>query len=172
MASNNGIWHRTSVEVVKEQSHIRHTIAGQKRPRSESEHPTAPRPTTLPSHTTHVHRASSLPTGPPKLTASPIISLAVAPQVPSEYSQRRNVPSTPSSSSDPLLALAHPFYGLPRQLVRNFYSLGIRIMYPWQKTCLRGPGLLAGERNLVYSAPTGGGKSLVADGKSAPFPRS
>ncbi|WQF77844.1 Putative helicase, P-loop containing nucleoside triphosphate hydrolase [Colletotrichum destructivum] len=163
MASNNGIWHKTSVEVVKEQSHIRHIVAGQKRPRSESEHPTAPRPTTLPSHTTHVHRASSLPTGPPKLTASPIISLAVAPQVPSEYSQRRNVPSTPSSSSDPLLALAHPFYGLPRQLVRNFYSLGIKIMYPWQKTCLRGPGLLAGERNLVYSAPTGGGKSLVAD---------
>ncbi|KAF4781662.1 DEAD/DEAH box helicase [Colletotrichum scovillei] len=28
-------------------------------------------------------------------------------------------------------------------------------MYPWQKACLRGPGLLAGERNLVYSAPTG-----------------
>ncbi|KAJ0164268.1 DNA polymerase theta [Colletotrichum tanaceti] len=163
MASNNGIWHKTSVEVVKEQSHMHHTVAGQKRPRAESEHPTAPRPTTLPSHTTHVHRASSLPPAPPKLTASPIISLAVAPQLPSEYSQRRNVPSTPSSSSDPLLALAHPFYGLPRPLVRNLYSLGIKIMYPWQKTCLRGPGLLAGERNLVYSAPTGGGKSLVAD---------
>ncbi|WYZ34801.1 hypothetical protein EsH8_I_001077 [Colletotrichum jinshuiense] len=36
-------------------------------------------------------------------------------------------------------------------------------MYPWQKACLRGPGLLSGEKNLVYSAPTGGGKSLVAD---------
>ncbi|GJC80022.1 DNA polymerase theta [Colletotrichum liriopes] len=168
MASNNGIWHKTSVEAAKEQGRTYHTVStitGQKRPRSESEHPTAPKPTTLPSHPVHVQRASSLPPGPPKLTASPVVSLNVVPQGPSEYTQRRNIPSTPSSTSDPLLALAHPFYGLPRPLVRNFHSLGIKIMYPWQKACLRGSGLLAGERNLVYSAPTGGGKSLVADGE-------
>lgn len=168
MATNNGIWHKTSVEVAEEQGRAYHTvtttIAGQKRPRAESAHPTAPKPTILPRHTSLVQRASSLPPGPPKLTASPIISLSpAATQGPSEYTQRREFQSTPSSSSDPLLALAHPYYGLPRSLVRNFYSLGIKIMYPWQKACLRGPGLLAGERNLVYSAPTGGGKSLVAD---------
>lgn len=172
MATNNGIWHKTSVEVAEEQGRAYHTvtttIAGQKRPRAESAHPTAPKPTILPRHTSLVQRASSLPPGPPKLTASPIISLSpAATQGPSEYTQRREFQSTPSSSSDPLLALAHPYYGLPRSLVRNFYSLGIKIMYPWQKACLRGPGLLAGERNLVYSAPTGGGKSLVADGKFA-----
>ncbi|KAK2046944.1 DEAD/DEAH box helicase [Colletotrichum somersetense] len=153
MASRNGIWHKTSVEAAHEQGRTYQTvptIAGHKRPRSESEHPTAPRPTTLPSHTVHVQRASSLPPGPPKLMASPIVSLDVVPQGPSEYTQRRSFPSTPSSSSDPLLALAHPFYGLPRPLVRNFHNLGIKIMYPWQKACLRGPGLLAGERNLVY----------------------
>ncbi|KAK1730722.1 DEAD/DEAH box helicase [Colletotrichum acutatum] len=168
MATNNGIWHKTSVEVAEEQGRAYHTvtttIAGQKRPRAESAHPTAPKPTILPRHTSVVQRASSLPPGPPKLTASPIISLSpAATQGPSEYTQRREFQSTPSSSSDPLLALAHPYYGLPRSLVRNFYSLGIKIMYPWQKACLRGPGLLAGEGNLVYGAPTGGGKSLVAD---------
>jgi DNA polymerase theta len=62
-----------------------------------------------------------------------------------------------------LLSLSHPAYGLPRQLVANFAALGIKTIYPWQKQCLLGPGLLQGEKNLVYSAPTGGGKSLVAD---------
>ncbi|KAM0600120.1 hypothetical protein ACHAPN_000585 [Verticillium nonalfalfae] len=38
-----------------------------------------------------------------------------------------------------------------------------KTIYPWQKACLLGPGLLSGEKNLIYSAPTGGGKSLVAD---------
>ncbi|KAF6815928.1 DNA polymerase theta subunit [Colletotrichum sojae] len=171
MASNNGFWHKTSVQAAKEQGHTYSTVtavAGHKRARSEAVHPAAPRPTTIPSHTLHVQRASSLPAGPPRLTASPITSLdSFAQQGPSEYTQRREIQSTPSSSVDPLLALAHPFYGLPRPLIRNLYGLGIKIMYPWQKACLQGPGLLSGERNLVYSAPTGGGKSLVADGKSA-----
>jgi DNA polymerase theta len=52
---------------------------------------------------------------------------------------------------------------LPKQLVTNFTRLGIKSIYPWQKHCLLGPGILSGEKNLVYSAPTGGGKSLVAD---------
>ncbi|KAK1636704.1 DEAD/DEAH box helicase [Colletotrichum phormii] len=155
MATNYGIWHKTSVEAAEEQGRAYHsvttTIAGQKRPRAESAHPIAPKPTDLPRHTSLVQRAASLPPVPPKLTASPIISLSpAATQGPSEYTQRREFQSTPSSSSDPLLALAHPYYGLPRSLVRNLYSLGIKIMYPWQKACLRGPGLLAGERNLVY----------------------
>ncbi|KAI4149896.1 MAG: hypothetical protein L6R39_002399 [Caloplaca ligustica] len=41
--------------------------------------------------------------------------------------------------------------------------MGIRSIYPWQSSCLLGRGLLTGEKNLVYTAPTGGGKSLVAD---------
>ncbi|KXH66460.1 DEAD/DEAH box helicase [Colletotrichum salicis] len=128
MATNYGIWHKTSVEAAEEQGRAYHsvttTIAGQKRPRAESAHPIAPKPTNLPRHTSLVQRAASLPPGPPKLTASPIISLSLAAtQGPSEYTQRREFQSTPSSSSDPLLALAHPYYGLPRSLVRNLYSL-------------------------------------------------
>ncbi|OQV02808.1 Helicase conserved domain-containing protein isoform 1 [Cladophialophora immunda] len=71
--------------------------------------------------------------------------------------------STPGPSQNPLLSLRHPRYGLPSQLVDNFESLGVRAIYPWQSSCLLGPGVLTGEQNLVYTAPTGGGKSLVAD---------
>ncbi|KAI4203149.1 MAG: hypothetical protein LQ350_002025 [Teloschistes chrysophthalmus] len=74
-----------------------------------------------------------------------------------------DVTSLPSSSLNPLLTLSHPRYGLPESLVKNFASMGIRNIYPWQSSCLLGRGLLTGEKNLVYTAPTGGGKSLVAD---------
>ncbi len=47
--------------------------------------------------------------------------------------------------------------------MENFKGLGVNSIYPWQSTCLLGPGLLTGEENLVYVAPTGGGKSLVSD---------
>jgi DNA polymerase theta len=81
----------------------------------------------------------------------------------SEYSQRKALSSTPGPTQDPLLSLRHPDYGLPSSLVDNFASLGVNSIYPWQATCLLGKGHLTGEKNLVYSAPTGGGKSLVAD---------
>lgn len=81
----------------------------------------------------------------------------------SEYSQRRHLALTPTPTINPLLDLAHPAYQLPRQLTDNFAALGIKSIYPWQSECLLRSGALAGGRNLVYTAPTGGGKSLVAD---------
>ena len=81
----------------------------------------------------------------------------------SENPSRKAIISTPGPSQNPLLSLSHPRYGLPDTLVRNFASLGINSIYPWQSSCLLGRGLLDGEKNLVYTAPTGGGKSLVAD---------
>ena len=71
--------------------------------------------------------------------------------------------STPSVTQHPLLSLAHPSYDLPRQLVTNFAALGVYAIYPWQSSCLMRSGVLSHSRNLVYTAPTGGGKSLVAD---------
>ena len=88
---------------------------------------------------------------------------SISPPQTSEYSQRQATKSTPSASLNPLLRLSHPCYGLPESLVRNFVAMGIDSIYPWQSSCLLGRGVLTGERNLVYSAPTGGGKSLVAD---------
>ncbi|KAK5047903.1 hypothetical protein LTR84_006091 [Exophiala bonariae] len=74
-----------------------------------------------------------------------------------------HIPSTPGPTQNPLLTLRHPRYGLPIKLVDNFEACGVRSIYPWQSSCLLGRGLLTGEQNLVYTAPTGGGKSLVAD---------
>ena len=73
----------------------------------------------------------------------------------SEYSQRRCLALTPTPTSNPLLDLSHPAYGLPAQLVQNFASHGVKYIYPWQSECLLRSGALGGERNLVYTAPTG-----------------
>ncbi|KAK5950471.1 hypothetical protein OHC33_008414 [Knufia fluminis] len=71
--------------------------------------------------------------------------------------------STPSVTQHPLLSLRHPSYDLPKQLVENFAGLGVHVIYPWQSSCLMRSGVLSQAKNLVYTAPTGGGKSLVAD---------
>ncbi|XP_062599210.1 helicase POLQ-like, partial [Saccostrea cucullata] len=56
-----------------------------------------------------------------------------------------------------------PFYGLPskvQQLLQK--QRGITSLYEWQDECLRLPTLQKGG-NLVYSLPTSGGKTLVAE---------
>lgn len=97
----------------------------------------------------------------PPLKAAEILD--IEPPAYSEYSQRKALALTPGPTLNPLLDLSHSAYGLPEELVHNFASLGIRSIYPWQSECLLRSGALAGEQNLVYTAPTGGGKSLVAD---------
>lgn len=99
-------------------------------------------------------------TGRVALTASQIHRVST--QDTSEYSQRHCLALTPDPVANPLLSLAHPAYGLPEELVRNLASLAIRSIYPWQQDCLLRSGAMSGA-NLVYTAPTGGGKSLVAD---------
>ena len=111
-------------------------------------------------------RIESLSENTQQLKASPISKCT--PEVEaltnvSEYTQRRALASTPRISQNALLSLSHHAYGLPETLVGNFNTLGINSIYPWQSSCLLGRGLLTGEKNLVYTAPTGGGKSLVAD---------
>ena len=100
----------------------------------------------------------------PRIIASKIRNLGgIASTGPGVYTQRKIQASTPGVTQNPLLSLSHPCYGLPQRLVGNLASLGINLIYPWQSSCLLGHGLMAGEKNLVYTAPTGGGKSLVAD---------
>ncbi|MCJ1445115.1 MAG: hypothetical protein MMC23_005620 [Stictis urceolatum] len=95
-------------------------------------------------------------------TSTSTSSHAPAPTI-GPYTQRALFPSTTTSTQHPYLSLSHPTYGLPPRLVSNLRSLGIASIYGWQASCLRGHGMLSGETNLVYTAPTGGGKSLVAD---------
>ncbi|KAI0022171.1 P-loop containing nucleoside triphosphate hydrolase protein [Xylariomycetidae sp. FL0641] len=159
-----GILHQTTIQAVAQhQTTLRPTsLAGSKRSHDESSGPLEPRTTA--SKQSAFQRASSFGKDVPRLTASPIISHECdGNQEPSEYSQRHAISATPSSTIDRLLSLSFPRYGLPGRLVDNLRTLGIKDIYPWQKQCLLGPGILNGAKNLVYSAPTGGGKSLVAD---------
>ncbi|CRK41038.1 hypothetical protein BN1708_008435 [Verticillium longisporum] len=166
--ASNGIWHKTSVQAAQETKHTysKATLPGQKRSYSDVEPSAGFSYPTIPSRSATAQRSVGIPAGSTRLSVSPITTLAAAlhrSRGLSEYSQRRTIQATPSSSVDPFLSLAHTIYGLPRPLIHNFVKLGIHSIYPWQKACLLGPGLLSGEKNLVYSAPTGGGKSLVAD---------
>jgi len=165
-----GILHKTSLQEAYEQKlHAPQSIAGQKRawPSSHNRLDASGHGTeSSDSHTnTNVQfqKAIHLPLTPVRLSASKISLLNSSYGETTEYSQRRLISATPWSSHDPELNLAHAVYALPSQIVSNFASVGINHIYPWQKNCLKGPGLLSGDRNLVYCAPTGGGKSLVAD---------
>ncbi|KAK4239813.1 P-loop containing nucleoside triphosphate hydrolase protein [Achaetomium macrosporum] len=168
-----GIWHTITLQSARDRQQTYQTtfVAGQKRSYDATISHASDRNEAqkrIPLQPPLLRRAvndSLVPSEPPRLTASRIqhVDGAAVSDVPSEYSQRQAFAATPTSIIDPLLSLSHPAYGLPRQLVANFASLGIKSIYPWQKQCLLGPDLLDGEKNLVYSAPTGGGKSLVAD---------
>lgn len=62
--------------------------------------------------------------------------------------------------------LGYPGWGLPEEVVRTYEEeLGVRQLFPWQVECLEaGDGAVLRERaNLVYSAPTSGGKTMVAE---------
>lgn len=169
MAGNTGIQHKTSVQVARERhtTYQTTTVIGQKRQIENTQKVNTDLPQDF-KRVAHFQTASSANTRQPRLVASEVIR--PLPRVMqngsvnlSEYSQRKAFPSTPTDAHDAFLRLSHRIYRLPKPLVANFESLGIQSIYPWQKQCLLGPGLLKGEKNLVYSAPTGGGKSLVAD---------
>ncbi|KAM8808220.1 helicase POLQ-like [Eudromia elegans] len=64
-----------------------------------------------------------------------------------------------ASSSDDI----GPFYGLPSKVKDLFKQFrGIEALYEWQHDCLTLESLQQ-RRNLIYSLPTSGGKTLVAE---------
>ncbi|KAM0129234.1 hypothetical protein ACHAO1_008561 [Botrytis cinerea] len=169
-AARSGLYHNTTIDATRAASTTISRVAV-KRTFDELHDSKESRGT--PSPANHPHIETDLPrqrdfkrpnlrnTNPGALKASEIDNITV--QTYSEYSQRRQLALTPTPALNPLLDLSHPAYQLPNQLVENFAALGIKSIYPWQSECLLRSGALARQRNLVYTAPTGGGKSLVAD---------
>ncbi|KAM6145771.1 DNA polymerase theta [Phoenicopterus ruber ruber] len=70
--------------------------------------------------------------------------------------QRVNVPE---DHADKLLLAS---WGLPKAVLEKYHSLGVVQMFEWQAECLMLGQVLEG-KNLVYSAPTSAGKTLVAE---------
>ncbi|EEZ97532.1 DNA polymerase theta [Tribolium castaneum] len=54
-------------------------------------------------------------------------------------------------------------WGLPAAILDKYASRNITMMFPWQVECLNNPKILTMNKNLVYSAPTSAGKTLVAE---------
>lgn len=54
-------------------------------------------------------------------------------------------------------------WGLPQEIVSKYAAKGILDMFDWQVSCLGNPKVLIECNNLVYSAPTSAGKTLVAE---------
>uniref|UniRef100_A0A8D2IKD5 DNA polymerase theta n=1 Tax=Varanus komodoensis TaxID=61221 RepID=A0A8D2IKD5_VARKO len=65
----------------------------------------------------------------------------------------------PEDDADKLL-LAN--WGLPKPVLEKYHGLGVVHMFQWQAECLMLGQVLEG-KNLVYSAPTSAGKTLVAE---------
>lgn len=171
MSTNGGIRHKTTLQAAREhQAEYQTTSAhGKKRQIDAYQNGNSDHAVPTVKRIAPFQSATTLSKGLPSLAASqitrhlPQISQSATINGLSEYSQRRAFPATPTPAHDALLKLSHPAYKIPKPLAASFEALGIQSIYPWQKQCLMQPGLLKGEKNLVYSAPTGGGKSLVAD---------
>ncbi|XP_038613775.1 DNA polymerase theta [Tachyglossus aculeatus] len=67
--------------------------------------------------------------------------------------------TVPEGPVDKLLLAS---WGLPHVVLEKYRRLGVVRMFEWQAECLL-LGQVLGGRNLVYSAPTSAGKTLVAE---------
>lgn len=62
-----------------------------------------------------------------------------------------------------MLKLTSPHWGLHEKIVHFYGHKKIDKFFKWQAQCLLLPNVLKGVRNLVYSAPTSAGKTMVSD---------
>lgn len=79
--------------------------------------------------------------------------------------QRTRLEHAPSPSPEcSARHLGFAAWGLPEEVVRSYEERGVRELFDWQVECLQaGNGRVLSGGNLVYSAPTSGGKTMVAE---------
>uniref|UniRef100_A0A8C5IXI9 DNA polymerase theta n=1 Tax=Junco hyemalis TaxID=40217 RepID=A0A8C5IXI9_JUNHY len=76
-----------------------------------------------------------------------------------DLSLRRSGSAGTGAETDKLLLAS---WDLPKAVLEKYHSLGVVQMFEWQAECLMLGQVLEG-KNLVYSAPTSAGKTLVAE---------
>ncbi|KMQ92613.1 dna polymerase theta-like protein [Lasius niger] len=54
-------------------------------------------------------------------------------------------------------------WGLPPNILQKYIARGVDCMFEWQMECLSNHQVMQERKNLVYSAPTSAGKTLVAE---------
>ncbi len=68
--------------------------------------------------------------------------------------------TTPTKPFENKLLLSS--WDIPQHVLHQYALRGVTAMFPWQAECLSIPGVLEGG-NLVYSAPTSAGKTLIVE---------
>ncbi|KAJ5503623.1 Helicase C-terminal [Penicillium fimorum] len=168
---------QTSIDIARRQAYHVAPVAGQKRPTESTEQVPDISPGPIVKQATFsrqnvnpdilesvaLQSAQDLLTAPVHRFTASKIHLGAGTEPSPDDPQKAVAAFAPPSSQNPLLSLSNPKYGLSPALTANFAALGVRSIYPWQASCLLARGLLSGEHHLVYTAPTGGGKSLIAD---------
>lgn len=77
--------------------------------------------------------------------------------------QPEEAPQQPPHATTSLAELFRR-WGLDPALRRyHGQNLGIENLYPWQAKCLAEPGVVDGTRDMLYFAPTSGGKTMPAE---------
>ncbi|KAL1509909.1 hypothetical protein ABEB36_004573 [Hypothenemus hampei] len=62
-----------------------------------------------------------------------------------------------------VLTLDLSSWNLPETVLNKYIKRNVKTMFQWQFDCLTNPKVLYDQWNLIYSAPTSAGKTLVAE---------
>lgn len=100
--------------------------------------------------------------GPPAVPRSAAVPPLLSPPTPKPLPPPLPNRAPPAwAQTDDYLSL--DAYDLSRPILEVYAQKKLTQLYPWQRDCLFARGALSGGKNLVYCAPTSGGKTLVSE---------